>query len=299
MHGRERTSVEPKQPRPGSSVRRELAAIGRHPRKRLGQHFLADPQIAQRIVALATPRAKRVVEIGPGLGALSDLIVQSAEETWLIEVDTDLAERLRSKFAHLSRVHVVEADVLALDFATLLGPGAAAVLVGNLPYNIATAVLAAALAQARCFSRMVLMLQREVAERLVAPPGSKTYGALSVLTQFAAQVRPTFRVAPGAFVPRPKVESEVVIVEPYDAPPVEVTDLKLFRHLVKTVFTQRRKQLVNSLRSLCSDPTDTLTRAGVDPKRRPETLSLSEFAALSNALAEHHAGASTLREVNP
>jgi 16S rRNA (adenine1518-N6/adenine1519-N6)-dimethyltransferase len=298
MHGRERTSVEPKQPRLGPNVRRELAAIGRHPRKRLGQHFLADSQIAQRIVALATPRAERVVEIGPGLGALSDLIVQSAEETWLIEVDTDLAERLRSKFAHLPRVHVVEANALALNFATLLGPGATAVLVANLPYNIATAILAAALAQARCFSRMVLMLQREVVDRLVAPPGSKTYGALSVLTQFAAQVRPAFRVAPGAFVPRPKVESEVVIVEPYDTPPVEVTDVKLLRHLVRAVFTQRRKQLVNSLRSLCSDPTDTLTRAGVDPKRRPETLSLSEFAALSNALAEHHAGASTLREVN-
>jgi 16S rRNA (adenine1518-N6/adenine1519-N6)-dimethyltransferase len=298
MHGRERTSVGPKPPRPGSSVRRELAAIGRHPRKRLGQHFLADPQIAQRIVALAAPRAERVVEIGPGLGALSDLIVQSAEETWLIEVDADLAERLRSKFTNLPRVHVVEADVLAVDFATLLGPGAAAVLVANLPYNIATAVLAAALAQARYFSRMVLMLQREVVERLVAPPGSKTYGALSILTQFAAQVRTAFRVAPGAFVPRPKVESEVVIVEPYDTPPVAVTDPELFRRLVRAVFTQRRKQLVNSLRSLCSDPAETLARAGIDPKRRPETLSLSKFAALSNALAEASAGAAALREVN-
>jgi len=269
-----------------SGVRRELAAIGRRPRKRLGQHFLADPRIAQRIVELAAPRAKRVVEIGPGLGALSDLIVESANETWLIEVDADLVQRLRSKFGHHPRVHVVEADVLAVDFADLLGPGAPAVLVANLPYNIATAVLAAALAQARCFSRMVLMLQREVVERLVAPPGSKTYGALSVLTQFAAQVRPALRVAPGAFVPRPKVESEVVIVEPYGTPPVAVTDPKLFRHLVKTVFTQRRKQLVNSLRLLCRDAASLLRGAGIQPMRRPETLSVAEFAALSNALAE-------------
>jgi len=124
-----------------------------------------------------------------------------------------------------------------------------------------------------------------VVERLVAPPGGKTYGALSVLTQLAAQVRPAFRVASGAFVPCPKVESEVVIVEPYGTPPVAVTDPTLFRRLVRTVFTQRRKQLVNSLRSLCRDPTATLRRAGIEPMRRPETLSLSEFAALSNVLS--------------
>jgi 16S rRNA (adenine1518-N6/adenine1519-N6)-dimethyltransferase len=283
MLRRRHASAGSKPPRPRSGVRRELAAIGRYPRKRLGQHFLTDPQIAERIVQLAAPRAEPVVEIGPGLGALSELLVQSAGEIWLIEVDADLAQRLRSQFAHLPRVHVVEADVLRVDFAALLGPAAPAVLVGNLPYNIATAVLTGALAQAGCFSRMVLMLQREVAERLLAAPGSKTYGALSVLTQFAAQVRPAFRVPPGAFVPRPKVESEVVIVEAYRTPPVGVTDPKLFRHLVKTVFTQRRKQLVNSLRSVCRDPAETLQRAGIDPTRRPETLSLSEFAALSNA----------------
>jgi len=285
MHRRGHTSLGSAPPRPGSGVRRALASIGRRPRKRLGQHFLADPQIARRIVQLAAPRAERVVEIGPGLGALSELLVQSAGEIWLVEVDADLAQRLRPKFAHLPHVHVVEADALAVDFAALLGPGDPAVLVGNLPYNIATAVLAAALEQARCFSRMVLMLQREVVERLVAPPGSRTYGALSVLTQFAAQMRPALRIEPGAFVPRPKVESEVVIVEPYGTPPVAVADPKLFRRLVKAVFTQRRKQLVNSLRSLCGDPAETLGRAGIDPKRRPETLSLSEFAALSNALS--------------
>jgi 16S rRNA (adenine1518-N6/adenine1519-N6)-dimethyltransferase len=291
VRSRRHTPMRPKPAGAASDVRREIAAIGRYPRKRLGQHFLADPQTAQRIVRLAAPDAERVVEIGPGLGALSELLVQSAEETWLIEVDAALAERLRAKFAHLARVHVVEADVLAVDFTSLLGSGAPAVLVGNLPYNIGTAVLTAALAQARCFSRMVLTLQREVVERLVAPPGSKTYGALSVLTQFAAQVRPALRIAPGAFVPRPKVESEVVIVEPYGRPPVAVSNPKLFRRLVRTVFTQRRKQLVNSLRPLCSDPTEPLGRAGIDPVRRPETLTLSEFATLSNALAEQDTGA--------
>jgi 16S rRNA (adenine1518-N6/adenine1519-N6)-dimethyltransferase len=269
-----------------SPIRRELAAIGRHPRKRLGQHFLADPQVARRIVDLAGLGATdRVIEIGPGLGALSDLLVERAGEAWLIEVDSDLAQRLRLKYALLPHVHVVEADALAVDFAALLGPGAPAVVVANLPYNIATAVLAALLAQPECFSRMVLMLQREVVERLVAHPGGKIYGALSVLTQFSARVRPAMRVEPEAFVPRPKVESDVVIVEPYRQLPVPVTDPALFRRLVKAAFSQRRKQVANSLRAVCRDPVEILSQVNIDPMRRPETMSLAEFAALANVLA--------------
>ncbi|MFI5396382.1 MAG: 16S rRNA (adenine(1518)-N(6)/adenine(1519)-N(6))-dimethyltransferase RsmA [Candidatus Binatia bacterium] len=268
-----------------SPIRRELAAIGRHPRKRLGQHFLADPQVARRIVDLAgLCTTDRVIEIGPGLGALSDLLVERAGEIWLVEVDSDLAQRLGSKYAHLPHVHVVEADALAVDFTALLGPGAPAVVVANLPYNIAAAVLAALLAQPECFSRMVLMLQREVVERLVAQPGGKIYGALSVLTQFSAQVRSAMRVEPEAFVPRPKVESDVVIVEPYRRPPVPVVDTALFRRLVKTAFNHRRKQIANSLKGLCSDPTELLCGVNIDPMRRPETLSLVEFAAVADAL---------------
>jgi 16S rRNA (adenine1518-N6/adenine1519-N6)-dimethyltransferase len=137
---------------------------------------------------------------------------------------------------------------------------------------------------------MVLMLQREVAQRLVAQPGSKVYAALSVLTQFAAAVRPALRVGPEAFVPRPKVESEVVIVEPYRQPPVAVADPKLFRRLIKTAFNQRRKQLSNSLRALCPDAAALLRSTGIEPARRPETVSLAEFAALANALAEDPTG---------
>jgi len=276
--------------RPTASIRRELAALGRLPRKRLGQHFLADAQIARRIVDLAALQPMdRAVEIGPGLGALSDLLVERVGALWLVEVDSDLAERLRSRYAALPHVHVVEADALAVDFAALLGPGAPAVVVANLPYNVATPVLAALLRQSECFARMVLMLQREVVQRLVASPGSKAYAALSVLTQYAAHVRPALRVGPEAFVPRPKVESEVAIVEPYRQPPVAVSDPKLFRRLIKTVFTQRRKQLSNSMRALCADAAALLLGAGIEPARRPETLSLGEFATLSNALAEKEA----------
>jgi 16S rRNA (adenine1518-N6/adenine1519-N6)-dimethyltransferase len=262
-----------------------LASIGRRPRKRLGQHFLADPAIAQRVVDLAQlSGTEHVIEIGPGLGALSDILVRRAGALWLIEVDAELADRLAARYADQPHVHVVRADVLTVDFAHLLGTAAPAVVVANLPYNIATAVLAALLAQQRRFHRLVLMMQREVVGRLRAQPGSKDYGALSVFTQFAARVRPGLRVGPGAFVPRPKVESEVIIVEPRQAAPVEVKDPAMLTQVVRAVFSQRRKQLGNSLRPLCADAAAVLRRAGIDPTRRPETLTLAEFAALSNAL---------------
>ncbi len=270
-----------------SAVRRKLAAMGRRPRKRLGQHFLIDARVAAQIVDVAGLRSgDKVVEIGPGLGALSELVVERAAETWLIEMDHDFAERLRAKYAATPRVHVVEADVLGVDFAALLGAHAPVVLIANLPYNIGTAVLSAALQQSETFSRMVLMLQREVVERLVAAPGSKVYGALSVLTQYSARVHDVLRVPPQAFMPPPKVESDVILVEPWGTPPVSVLDAKIFRNVVKTVFTQRRKQLVNGMRPLCTDSVAVLGAAGIDPTRRPETLSLAEFAALANALKQ-------------
>ncbi len=270
--------------RPTGVVRRELASMGRHPRKRLGQHFLADKGIAQRIVDLAQLRGtERVVEIGPGLGALTAALVQRAGKLWLIEVDADLAARLRAQYADRPDVHVVQEDALRVDFPNLLGAGEPAVVVASLPYNIATAILAVLL-DAHCFARLVLMLQREVVDRLRAQPGSKDYSALSVYTQFAARLRPGLRVGPDAFVPRPKVESEVVVVEPYAQPPVAVDDPALLKRIVRAAFNQRRKQLANSLRAACSDPVTALQAACIDPTRRPETLTLAEFAALSNAV---------------
>jgi len=270
--------------RPAGAVRRELAGMGRHPRKRLGQHFLADKTIAQRIVALAHLRgSERVVEIGPGLGALTDVLSECAGELWLIEVDTDFAARLQAQYADRDRVHIVQRDVLTVDFAALLGAGEPAIVVANLPYNIATAILTALL-DAHCFARLVLMLQREVVDRLRAEPGTKAYGALSVYTQLAARLRPGLRVGAEAFVPRPKVESEVIVVEPYAQSPVDVDDPALLNRLVRTVFNHRRKQLANSMRALSDDPAAVLCAAHVEPTRRPETLTLAEFATLSNAL---------------
>jgi 16S rRNA (adenine1518-N6/adenine1519-N6)-dimethyltransferase len=262
-----------------------LATLQRRPRKRLGQHFLADTGVARRIVDLAQlTDTERVVEIGPGLGALSALLVERARELWLIEVDADFAARLRTEYAQSPHVHVVEADALRIDFRAMLGVGDPAVVVANLPYNVATAILAVLLDHPDCFSRLVLMLQREVVERLRAAPGTKDYGALSVFTQFEARLRPGLRVAPGAFVPRPKVESEVLVLEPYTTPPVDIADSALFKRIVRTAFNQRRKQLQNSLRPVCTEAAALLRSVDIDPTRRPETLTLAEFAALSNAL---------------
>jgi 16S rRNA (adenine1518-N6/adenine1519-N6)-dimethyltransferase len=264
---------------------RLLATLGRRARKRLGQHFLADTGVARRIVDLAQlTGAERVVEIGPGLGALSALLAERARELWLIELDADFAARLHAQYAPAPQVHIVEADALRIDYAAMLGAGDPAVVVANLPYNVATAILAALLDRPECFARLVLMLQREVVDRLRAAPGSKDYSALSVYTQFAARLGPGLRVGPGAFVPRPKVESEVIVIEPYRTPPVAVSDIALFKRVVRTTFNQRRKQLLNSLRPLCGEAAALLRSVGIEPTRRPETLTLVEFATLSNAL---------------
>jgi 16S rRNA (adenine1518-N6/adenine1519-N6)-dimethyltransferase len=266
-------------------VRQQLAELSRRPSKRLGQHFLADANVARRIVDLARLRpTDRVVEIGPGLGALTDLLAAQAGELWLFEVDATLAERLRTQYSDRPQVHVVEADILRVDFAHHLGAGAA-VVVANLPYSIGAAVVTRLLEEKARFTRIVLMLQREVAARLRAHPGGKDYGVLSVLTQFAARVEPGLRVGPRAFVPPPRVQSEVVVLLPRAHPPAPVHDVDMLRRVVRTCFGQRRKQLGNSLRPLTSDAVAILRRSGIDPTRRAETLSLAEFATLSNALA--------------
>lgn len=277
--------AKPRTEPPIGRVRRQLAGLGHRPRRSLGQHFLADPNIARRIVDLAAiDKSHRVVEIGPGLGALTELLAQRAGKLILVEYDADLARELRAKFADAAHVSVVEADALEVDFAAMLEETEGTILVANLPYNIATAVLARALDQRRLFARMVVMIQREVAERLRASPGTKTYGALSVLTQVAATVRRGFRVGPGAFVPRPEVDSEVVILEPSREWRAAIGDFDAFRRLVQALFSQRRKQLANSLRQLSEHPADLLRSLDIDPMRRAETLSLDEFAKLSNAL---------------
>jgi 16S rRNA (adenine1518-N6/adenine1519-N6)-dimethyltransferase len=254
------------------------------PRKRFGQHFLVQPGIAQRIVDLAALNdTKTVLEIGPGRGALTGLLATRAGKLILVEIDRDLCRELREKFAGDSRVAVVEGDVLALDLEAQFAAEAPLTVVANLPYNISTPVLMKLLASPDLFSRLVLMLQREVAERLCAAAGSNAYGGLSVMAQTAARAQIAFVVPATAFTPRPKVESAVVVIEP-KREALGAARRRLLRHIVRTLFSRRRKQLVNGLAGLTANPTALLERLAIDPRRRPETLTVEDFERLAAAL---------------
>jgi 16S rRNA (adenine1518-N6/adenine1519-N6)-dimethyltransferase len=256
---------------------------GRVRRRALGQHFLVDPGVVDRTIALAAlePGAP-VLEIGPGRGALTDGLLRSGHPVLAVEIDPELAGALAGRGD--PRLEVVLADFLDL------GPEERArfprAVVANLPYSTGTAILERLLKAPERVDRIVVMLQREVADRLCAEPGGKTYGALTVLTALHARVRRGFGVPPGAFRPPPEVESAVVRLDVEPAPRVAVQDEAEFRRVVRAAFAQRRKTLRNALgASFGRAPAeDALARAGVDPGRRAETLSLDEFARLADEL---------------
>lgn len=273
-----------RKPRPPAP---RLRPRGIRPRKRFAQHFLTRTDTARRIVELARIEpADTVLEIGPGLAALTDLLAAKAARLHAIEIDRDLCQRLRERFADDPRVAVEEGDVLDMNVAEMLGPNAPAVVVANLPYNISTPVLVKLLTEPHLFRRLVLMLQREVADRICAPPGSRTYGSLSVLVQLVATARVAFRVPPSSFSPKPKVESAMIVIEPFAEQPLEESERAQVRRVVRTAFTQRRKQLSNCLRPLTPTPEDLLRKLDIDPRRRPETLTVEEFVRVARALAD-------------
>jgi 16S rRNA (adenine1518-N6/adenine1519-N6)-dimethyltransferase len=254
-------------------------------RRALGQHFLRDPGIAHAIVDLVEPTSRdRVVEIGPGEGALTTELARRAGHVTALEVDRDLAARLRARA--LDRLEVLEADARTWDYAALTRPdGGRVLVVGNLPYSVGKPILEALVTARTAIDEMALMLQREVAERVAAPPGSKVYGSLSVLTQLYCEVRLALRVPPGAFRPPPKVDSAVVHLRVLPGPRVSLSDERRFHTVVRAAFAQRRKMLANALAAglgLALEHARALTsRAGIDPRRRAETLTIDDFARLT------------------
>jgi len=259
----------------------------RHPpvRKSLGQHFLNDRRILQRIVdALELTGTETVVEIGPGRGSLTELLVPRAGRLVLIEYDRALAAMLRDRYSANPSVSVVEADVLQVNLGEVAGGDFR--LVGNVPYYITTPILFHALERPRA-SRSVYLVQKEVADRIVAAPGSDDYGALSANVQAVATAKILFRVAPGSFLPPPKVDSAVVRIEPRDDPAIAQDEETTFRRFVMDAFSMRRKQLRRVIRSvwqISADEADVIiTACGLDPSVRPETLSPGEFAKLVRA----------------
>lgn len=257
-----------------------------HPKKRFGQNFLRDPGVVGRILAAAELQSSdRVLEIGPGLGALTDQLLARAGEVRVMEVDRELAHRLRER--HASRLSIIEGDALRLEWPALL-PEPPYKLVANLPYNISSQILFKILDHRQLFGRLVLMFQKEVGDRLCASPGTKDYGILSVLCRVWFDVRRVATVPPGAFFPPPKVTSAVLLFEPLPSPRVVVGDEDHFRRVVKGAFACRRKTLPNSLAAggfPAPEAVSALHRAGIDPGRRGETLTLEEFARLAEALS--------------
>jgi 16S rRNA (adenine1518-N6/adenine1519-N6)-dimethyltransferase len=256
-------------------------------RRALGQHFLRDTGIARAIVDLVAPTPRDlVVEIGPGEGALTDALVQRAGRVIALEVDRALLERLRRR---LPGVEVLEADARTWDYGLLARPAGGRVLVvGNLPYSVSKPIVAALLDARAVLDVLALMLQREVAERLAAPPGGKVYGALSVLTQAVCDVELALRVPPGAFRPPPKVESAVVRLTPLGQARVPPSLESRFREVVRAAFAQRRKTLANALGAglglSLGEVRAATTTCGVDPGRRAETLTIEEFVSLAARL---------------
>lgn len=247
------------------------------PRKRFGQHFLHDRSVIDRIIATLNPQpGETIVEIGPGRGALTLPLLERVPILHVVELDRDLAAQLPT-LATPDRLIVHQADALTFDFAAL-APEKALRVVGNLPYNISTPLLFHLLEQADAFIDMIFMLQKEVADRIVASPNNKDYGRLSVMLQCRLDVEHLFDVGPGAFTPPPKVQSSVIRLRPR-SPALSTPDQERFARVVQAAFAQRRKTLRNSLRGVIDEA--GFARAGIDPTRRAETLTLQEFARLS------------------
>ena len=268
-----------------------LDAHGLRPRRSLGQHFLADPNTARRIVRLAgVESGDRVLEIGPGIGSLTLALAEVAAEVLAIEIDRSLLPPLAESLEGVRNVRVVNADGLTVEYGSLLGADPAEIggppwkMVANLPYNVATPLVMRILTDVQAVDSMLVMVQREVGERWVAPPGSRVYGAVSVKVAYYAQAESVGDVPPTVFVPMPKVTSTLVRLRRWASPPVEVPSTERLFALVHAGFAQRRKMLRRSLRAaLGADLDRVLGMAGVDPLARAETLGLPEWASLARA----------------
>lgn len=253
----------------------------RTPRRRLSQHFLHERSIIDRIIHAVDPKPHdHLLEIGPGLGALTAPLLARCDHLDAVELDRTLALELEERFTHYAGLRIHLADVLSVDLTTLAHDTRRLRIIGNLPYHISTPVIFHVLEHCAVIEDMHFMLQREVVERMVAPPGSRTYGRLTVMVQFRCRVDKLFEVGPGAFRPMPQVASAVVRLIPRMQPPVAVEDLRAFEQLVAHAFSKRRKTLRNSLKPLLT--AEQICAAQVAPEARPETLSLAQFAALAN-----------------
>lgn len=268
---------------------------GHRPSKRLGQNFLKDPRVINRIIEEFAPQPdETVIEIGPGTGALTSILLTRAATVIAVELDNNLAPMLRDRFRSYSNFRLLHADALDTDFCAEIAVDQKARLVANLPYNISTAILQRLISQRACLTEMILMLQKEVVERIQAPPGSSDRGYLSVLVEAYCETEKLFDVAPSAFRPQPKVWSTVIRLRFRPQMVVDIADEELFWSVVSAGFMQKRKTILNNLRhttgrlqeviKLNGGASIVLCKAGVDLQRRAESLTIEEWGRITEAM---------------
>ncbi len=250
-------------------------------RKRFGQHFLHDRNVIDRILRVIDPQpGQNLLEIGPGQGALTYPLLQRCDRLIAIELDRDLVPILEQHAAGLGQLEVINADILKFELESIASHEKFR-LVGNLPYNISTPLMFHLLESSRLIEDMHFMVQKEVAQRIVASAGDASYGRLSVMLQFHCNCQYLFDVAPGCFKPPPKVDSAVIRLIPRENPAQNIDDYARFSSIVQTAFSQRRKTISNSLKSILDR--ETIKACGIDPGLRAENLDIADFAKLSRA----------------
>ena len=248
-------------------------------KKHLGQHFLYDPLIIEKIIEAADLHPEDlVVEIGPGPGKMTRMLSGKAEQVIAIELDDKLYEKLKTGLAGYNNIQLIHGDALEYPYENL----PEFKVVANIPYYITTPIIFKLLDARKYLRTITLTVQKEIAERIVAGPGGKDYGVLSIMVQYYSEPSLKFMIPKEAFRPVPKVDSAVVHIRILKEPSVYVKDQEFFFKVVKTAFSQRRKMISNSLKSIRLDVTEWLDKAGIDPQRRPETLSIEEFARLAD-----------------
>lgn len=256
---------------------------GHRARKRFGQNFLHDPQVIGRIVKAIAPKpGETLVEIGPGLGALTEPVVAAAGHLTVIELDRDLAQRLREHPLLAEKLTIYQADAMKFDFNSLLQQGQKLKVFGNLPYNVSTPLLFHLFSYADHIENMHFMLQKEVVQRMTASHGSKAYGRLSVMTQYYCQAMPVVEVGPGAFKPAPKVDSAVVRLIPKAVAQRANVPAEVLNRVCLEAFNQRRKTIRNCFSNIAS--AEQLESLGLNPTLRPEQLSVEQFTQLAQWL---------------
>ncbi|MBW6411110.1 16S rRNA (adenine(1518)-N(6)/adenine(1519)-N(6))-dimethyltransferase RsmA [Clostridium weizhouense] len=256
--------------------------------KSLGQNFLLDDKVLEDIVEGADVNNKDfIIEIGPGVGVLTAKLLQKAKKVTCIELDNDLIPILEQELGEHEKFQLIHNDALKVDFNAIIGDEESVKLVANLPYYVTTPIIIKLLKEGYNFKSLTIMIQKEVAERINAEPNSKEYGSLSVLVQYYCNTKIVRKVSPESFMPRPKVDSIVIRLDRLEGPRVKVKDEKLFFDIVRNGFNMRRKTLWNSAKQLGLSKEkleEAFNDARIDPKRRAETLTLEEFAALSDSI---------------